>query len=316
MVEEAGTFAEVTEEKRRSPVADIFIRMLRQKPLGTLGGIIVIILLFTGILSEQLAPYGFNEINLAHRLEAPSPQFVLGTDNLGRDMLSRIIYGARISVIVGLCASLIAIVLGTLIGTLSGFWGGKVDIVLQRFVDAWMCFPALFIILTVMALLGSGMVQVIFILGILNGIRSSRVMRGAVIGIKENVYIEAARSIGCPTVRMLARHVLPNIMAPIIVTFTVSVGSMILAEASISFLGYGIPPPQPSWGGMLSGSGRQFMLQAPWMAIWPGVALSVVVYGMNMFGDAVRDLLDPRLRGGLGRYGGTGKRGKKKAKKE
>ena len=154
-----------------------------------------------------------------------------------------------------------------------------------------------------MSLLGPGLVQVIIVLGIARGIRSTRVVRSAVIGIRANVYVEAARAIGAPTKRILTKHILPNIMAPIIIVFSLSLGNMILYEAMLSFLGFGVPPPQPSWGGMLSGSGRQYMLLAPWMALWPGAALAVVVYGVNMFGDAVRDLLDPRLRGGLGRYG-------------
>jgi peptide/nickel transport system permease protein len=154
-----------------------------------------------------------------------------------------------------------------------------------------------------MSILGPGLLQVVAVLGVLFGIGNSRVVRGAVIGIKENMYVEAARAIGCPSRKILTMHILPNIMAPIIILFTIGIGGVILTEASLSFLGFGIPPPQPSWGGMLSGQGREYMLQAPWMALWPGLALSIVVYGINMLGDAMRDLLDPRLRGGVGRYG-------------
>jgi peptide/nickel transport system permease protein len=186
----------------------------------------------------------------------------------------------------------------------SGFLGGKTDLIIQRFVDAWVCFPALFIMLTFMALVGSGVLQIIIVLGVLGGIGSSRLKRSAVLAIKSNLYVEAAKSIGAPTWSILFKHILPNIMPPIIITFTMGMGGAILAEASLSFLGYGIPPPYPSWGGMLSGPSRRYMVDAPWMAIWPGVALSIVVYGANMFGDALRDLLDPRLRGGLGRYTG------------
>jgi len=195
--------------------------------------------------------------------------------------------------------------MATLIGLISGFSGGKTDMGIQRFVDAFMCFPALFIYLTVMAVLGQGLIQVIVVLGIVRGIHQSRVLRGAVIGIKENVYVEAARAVGASKIRILYKHILPNIMAPVITIFAVSCGYSILGEATLSFLGYGIPPPTPSWGGMLSGSGRRYMQQAPWLALWPGVALVTVVYGLNMLGDAIRDLLDPRLRGGLGRYGGV-----------
>jgi peptide/nickel transport system permease protein len=175
--------------------------------------------------------------------------------------------------------------------------------VVQRIVDAWMCFPGLILLIVMVSLVGPGLLQVIVVLGLQYGIAGSRVVRGAVFGIKGNVYIEAASAIGCTTRRTLLRHILPNVMAPIIILFTTRMPAIILGEASLSFLGLGIPPPDPSWGGMLSGSGRTYMLLNPYMALWPGLALSIVVYGINMFGDALRDLLDPRLRGGLGRYG-------------
>ena len=295
----------VEEPKRRSFLVNLVIRLVKEKPLATAGGVIVLILLFTGIFADFLAPYGMNESHLKDALSPPSANYILGTDNLGRDLLSRIIHGARISMYVGLGAASLAVLVATIIGLLSSFYGGKFDIVLQRFVDSWMCFPPIFIILTVMALLGPGLIQVILVLGVQSGIRQSRVVRSAVIGIKGNTYVEAARTIGCPTSRILIRHILPNIMAPIIIIFTISMGAMILTEATISFLGFGIPPPQPSWGGMLSGTGRNYMLMAPWLAIWPGLALAIVIYGINMLGDGVRDILDPRLRGGVGRYGGV-----------
>jgi len=290
------------EPQRRSFLADLFIRLVREKPLGTIGGVIVLILLLTGIFADFLAPYGFNESLGVYRAP-PSPEYVLGTDNLGRDLLSRVIYGARISVIVGLSASALSLIVSTIIGMLCGYIGGKFDLTVQRFVDAWMCFPALVILIVIVSLVGAGIWQIIIVLGLQYGIAGSRVVRGAVIGIKENVYVEASRAIGAPTGRILMRHILPNIMAPLIILFTTRMPAIILAEAGLSFLGYGIPPPTPSWGGMLSGPGRANMLIAPWMAIWPGLALSVVVYGINMFGDGLRDLLDPRLRGGVGRYG-------------
>jgi len=307
------TFLEVSEErKRRSAVADFFRRLVKEKPLGTVGGIIVLLLLLTGVFADLLAPYGVNEIHLKDSLSSPSNQYVLGTDNLGRDMLSRVIFGARISMIVGIAATMISVLVSAVIGILCGFIGGKFDIIVQRFVDAWMCIPGLVLLIIVVTIVGPGMWQVIVLLGLLYGIGGSRIVRGAVIGIRENVYVSAAVSIGCPMIRILTRHVLPNIMAPIIILFTTRMPSVILVEASLSFLGFGIPPPEPSWGGMLSGSGRQFMLLAPWMALWPGLALAIVVYGVNMFGDAVRDLLDPRLRGGVGRYSGAPKKLTKK----
>ncbi len=300
-----ATTIQATEiRKRRHPVVDFFIRMIKEKPLGTIGLIIVIVLLLVGIFAEVLAPYGYNEIILADRLDGPTIKHLLGCDNLGRDLLSRIIFGARISMIVALAGSSISTTVGFMVGAISGFLGGKYDMVVQRFVDAWMCFPGLVLYLIVMSILGPGLLQVILVLGVSMGLGGgSRVTRSAVIRIKEDVYFEAAKAIGVPTSRILIRHVLPNVLPIMIIGFSTGLGGFILAEASLSFLGFGIPPPVPSWGGMLSGTGRQYMLQAPWMALWPGLALAVVVYGVNMLGDAVRDLFDPRLRGGLGRYG-------------
>ncbi len=291
------------EPRKHSLLVDLSIRLVREKPLGTFGAVIVLVMLFAGIFADFLAPYGMYDINPYDRLSAPSAQYILGTDSVGRDLFSRIIFGARISLIVGLAASAINVLVALAIGLPSGFLGGKFDLIMQRIVDAFMCFPWLFFTLTVMAIMGAGLLNVIIVLGVLYGIWSSRVIRSAVMGIKENTYVEAAKATGATTARILIRNILPNIMAPIIILFSISVGGMILAEASMSFLGFGIPPPEPSWGGMLSGPGRQFMLRAPWLAIWPGLALTLSVFGINMLGDAVRDILDPRLRGRLGRYG-------------
>jgi len=292
--------------RRRGPLLDFFVRLVREKPMGTFGAIIVLGLLVTGVSADLLAPYGFNQIHLMDTLQPPSSKYVLGTDQLGRDMLSRVIYGARISMLVGLGAAALDVVVAVLIGMFSGYLGGKVDLFLQRFVDATIVFPHLFFYLAVMAIIGPGLLQVIFVLGILRGIGSSRIIRSAVMGIKQNMYVDSARALGAGTRRILLRHVLPNVAAPTIIVFTVAMGQVIIAEASLSFLGFGIPPPTPSWGGMLSAESRDYMMDAPWMAIWPGLALSLVIYGINMFGDAVRDLIDPRLRGGVGGLGGHG----------
>jgi peptide/nickel transport system permease protein len=289
--------------KRRSLMADIFFRMVKEKPLGTVGLVIFVLLLFTGIFADFIAPYGMNEGSVDF-IKPPSARYWLGTDNLGRDLLSRVIYGARISMIVGLAGASLSLTISIMIGMLAGFVGGRFDMVVQRFVDAWMCFPGLVILIAILSLTGPGMLQVIVVLSLGYGISGSRVVRSAVMGVKENIYVDAAKAIGAPTGWLLIRHILPNIMAPLIVLFTVRMPFIILDEASLSFLGFGIPPPTPSWGGMLSGAGRSYMFLAPWLAIWPGLALTIVVYGINMFGDALRDLLDPRLRGGLGRYGG------------
>ena len=298
----AGT-ATVTDKKRRSVFRVFFKRLVKENPLGLIGGIITLALLFVAIFAGWLAPYGMNESNLDQLIKPPSAQYPMGTDNLGRDILSRIIYGARISVIVGLAASTIATVLSLFIGMVSGYIGGRFDMIVQRVVDSVMCVPQLILMMVLITILGPGMVQIIIALGLMWGIVGSRILRSAVITIKENTYVEAARAQGGSVARVILRHILPNILAPTIILFSTRVPNVILTEASLSFLGFGIPPPTPSWGSMLSGDGRRYMLQAPWMAIWPGLALSVVVFGVNMFGDAVRDLLDPRLRGGVGRFG-------------
>jgi peptide/nickel transport system permease protein len=291
------------ERKRHSGLVDFFIRMVKEKPMGTAGGIITLLLIIVAIFAPLLAPYGFNELHPQSALLPPSVHFWLGTDNLGRDMLSRVIFGARISVVVGLSASIIATLVETTLGLFSGYLGGKFDLITQRFVDAVMCFPGLILMMVIISIVGTGMLQVILVLGITWGIGGSRLIRGATMSLKENMYVQSAIALGSPTKTILTRHILPNIMAPIIIQFSVRVPAIILTEAGLSFLGYGIPPPAPSWGSMLSGSARTYMYLAPWMAIWPGLALSIVVWGVNMFGDGVRDILDPRLRGGIGRYG-------------
>lgn len=290
-------------EKKRSAFGDFFVRLWKEKPLGLAGGVIVLLLFFVGIFADWLAPYGVNEIHLKDALQPSSGTYWLGTDQLGRDLLSRIIYGARTSMIVGVSVSFIAGVISAAIGILSGYIGGKFDLVVQRFVDAWMAFPMLVILLTMMSILGSGMLQIIIVLSFTFSIGGSRVLRSLVGSLKQEAYIEAAKAIGASRTRIILRHILSNVVPLIIVGFSMRMSAIILTEASLSFLGFGIPPPEPSWGGMLSGAGREYMLAAPWMGLWPGVALSIVVYGVNMFGDAARDLLDPRMRGGLGRFG-------------
>lgn len=293
------------EGARRNPWLGFLIRLFREKPLGTVGAVIVLILLITGIFADLLAPYGFNQSDLYARLAGPSATHLLGTDQLGRDLLSRIIYGARISMIIGLCATTLNVTVGTIIGIVSGYIGGWFDLIVQRLVDAVSCIPALVLYLTVMAVIGPGIINLILIMGISGGIQSSRMKRSAVIAVKQNVFVDASRAMGTQTWRIMTKHILPNIFMILIVSFSTGIGGVILQEATLSFLGFGVPPPYPSWGGMLSGAGRQYMIQAPWMMIWPGVALALVVYGANMLGDAVRDLTDPRLRGGLGRYSTT-----------
>jgi peptide/nickel transport system permease protein len=276
-------------------------RFCARKPLGALGLLIVLGLLVLAAGADLIAPHAYDETMSGARMRPPSPAFWMGTDNLGRDVMSRVIYGARVSVTVGFGAVLLGTALAALIGVTSGYFAGRYDVVVQRVVDAWQSFPFLVIILSLMAVLGPGILNVILALGVVGAAGASRVIRGATLGVVQTAYVEAARALGCGHLRIIARHVLPNVSATIIVLATIGLGGAILAESALSFLGFGVPPPYPSWGAMLSGSGRSYMYQAPWMALWPGVAISVAVYGFNMLGDALRDVLDPRLRGGSGR---------------
>ena len=303
VAEPAGGTAAAGPAAARAGLRKFFARLVREQPLGTAGGIVILLLVLVSIFADSLAPYRYEEIHLRDRLQAPTAAYLLGTDHVGRDLLSRLIHGARLSLTVGLAATVLTVVVAVLIGGTTGFIGGRLDLVTQRFVDAWMAFPGLLLLLTIMSIAGRGMLQIIVVLGVSGGIPASRVVRGAVLGVKENAYFQAAQAIGSSRRRSLLRHVLPNIAAPIIIIFSINVGGVIMSEAALSFLGFGLPPDIPSWGGMLSREGRQYMEIAPHLALWPGLCLTVVVYSLNMFGDAVRDLLDPRLRGRLGRYG-------------
>jgi len=289
--------------KPRSRFIAFLIKLVKEKPAGAVFGVMVLLLLFVGIFADQLAPHDPNALNLIKRLNPPSAEFWLGNDHLGRDLLSRLILGAQISVIIGMAATTLSIVMSVLIGVPSGYFGGWLDMAVQRFVDAWMAIPGLIILIIVMSLVGPGMLQIIVILGTYSGIQNSRVIRSAVIGIKENTYILAAVAIGCKPSRILLNHILVNIVPPIIIVFSTTIGWVILAEAFLSFLGFGLPPDIPSWGGMLSNEGRRYMERSPGLAFWPGFFLALVVFCLNMFGDTLRDLLDPRLKGGQGSYG-------------
>jgi peptide/nickel transport system permease protein len=282
----------------RSRFLEVWVRLVREKPLGLLGAFIVFGLLFVALFADVIAPYGYAQTSLLHRFKGASTEHWLGTDQLGRDLLSRIIYGTRVSLTVSLGAAALGTLLATLIGVTSAFFGGRYDLGVQRFVDAWEAFPGLLLLLTIMSLLGPGLFNVTVVLGVSFGIQNSRIIRGAALSVKENAYIEAAQAFGGSSLRIMLCHILPNVAAIVIVVATIGLGNLILIEASLSFLGFGVPPPHPTWGGMLSLQGLSYMYQAPWLAIWPGVALSAAVFGFNMFGDALRDLLDPRLRGG------------------
>ncbi|HZQ37323.1 MAG TPA: ABC transporter permease [Dehalococcoidia bacterium] len=290
------------------------LRFLRTKPLGTVGAVIIVAIIILAVFAPVFAPYGFDHRVLKDKLLTPSLKHPMGTDLLGRDVLSRIIYGARVSAFVGFGSVLISTIFATLIGTVSGYFGGKVDTIVQRLVDILLAFPAFILLLAIVAAFGTptsaihlGPIsfdpaqqragQVVFAIGLLFIAPASRVIRGAALAVRNNLYVEGARTVGASDLRILLRYVLPNVAPTIIVYATLQLGYAILAEATLAFLAFGIPDPVPSWGLMLSGLARARIRQDPWLAFWPGLAISLAVFGFNMLGDALRDVLDPRLRG-------------------
>jgi peptide/nickel transport system permease protein len=275
----------------------LVLTFARRKPLGAIGGAIVLALLIMAVFAGQIAPHSYDQSIRGARMKPPSSHFWMGTDNLSRDVWSRVVYGARISVTVGFATVALATLMATAIGVSSAYLGGAYDIVVQRVVDAWMSFPALVVVLSLIAALGPGLPNLILALSILGAASASRVIRGATLSVIANPYVEGARAIGAGHLRIVLLHVLPNVTGTILILATIGLGTVILAESALSFLGFGIPPPYPSWGAMLSGSGRSFMYYAPWMALFPCAAISLAVFGFNMLGDALRDVLDPRLRG-------------------
>lgn len=271
--------------------------LVTRKYLGTFGATVLIAMILAAVLADVIAPYDPVAQHLPDKLKAPSAQYILGTDQFGRDLLSRLIYGARTSLYVGIGVVLLGTGAATILGIISGYFGGKLDIIFQRFVDAVQSIPSLVLLLTIVAVIGPGILNIIMALAFRQSISESRIVRSAVLGIKENQYMDAARAVGASSPRILLFYVFPNVTAPIIVLASLTLGQAILAEATLSFLGFGVPPPHATWGSLLSDEGRRFMIAAPWMAIFPGLALSLAVFGINMFGDGLRDVLDPRLRG-------------------
>ncbi len=265
-----------------------------RNPIGLAGALMILITVCLAVFAPAIAPY--DPASQAHRrLQAPSGRNLMGTDELGRDTFSRIIWGARVSLQVGALAVLIALVIGVSIGLAAGFYGGRLDDWLMRGVDIMFAFPSLVLAIVIAGLLGPSRTNAMIAIGIVYAPAFARVVRGSTLAVMSEPYIEAARVLGARDLRMIARHVLPNIMAPLIVMTTVYLSTAILSEAALSFLGLGTQPPEPSWGGMLNAA-RTYMELSPWMAIFPGAAIMFVVLGFNFLGDGLRDILDPRLR--------------------
>jgi peptide/nickel transport system permease protein len=291
------TIEQKLQARRRNAWLGVLVRLFKTKPLGAFGFVIVALLLLVAIFANLIAPYNYREQNLSEALQSPGAKHLLGTDQLGRDLFSRIVIGAQVSMLVAFACVFAFLIIAIVFGMGTGYFGGYLDMIVQRFVDGWMVIPTLLILLAMVSVIGQGLWQMIAVLSIDRGISTCRVLRGEALSLKESNYVEAARAVGASHARIFLIHMLPNAFATIIVMATISLGAFILAEAALSFLGYGIPPPFPTWGSMLSGSGLSYMQRAPWLAIWPGVALTLAVWAFNVMGDAMRDLLDPRLRG-------------------
>ncbi|HEX2480884.1 MAG TPA: ABC transporter permease [Methylomirabilota bacterium] len=273
------------------------VRFCRRKPLGAAGGFIMAAIVVTALFANLLATNDPIATEAASTLAAPGPAHWLGTDHLGRDIYSRIVHGARVSLIVGVSSTLVGSVLGGVIGLLSGYVGGKTDLLVQRCLDILQGLPLLVLALVMSASLGPSIENVIVAISIPIIPRSARIVRSSVLSIREMQYVEAARALGLRHLRIAFRHVLPNTVGPFIVLCTAQLGSAILVEAALSFLGLGVPEPYPSWGRMLSVSAAEYAQKAPHLVLFPGLAISLAVFGSNLLGDALRDTLDPRLRG-------------------
>jgi peptide/nickel transport system permease protein len=283
--------------QRKSSILSGLVRFARRNPLGAAGAIVIFVLVVSAVFAPVVAPYDPYYPDPINRLAAPSSQHLFGTDDIGRDVFSRVIYGGRVSLQVGLLTVLLGTVVGAAIGLISAYWSGWTDTVVQRLLDSLQSIPGLLLALVVASVIGAGTINTIFPIALILIPINARVVRSAVLSVREHAYIEAATVLGCSHRRIMARHILPNVVAPILILASIYIGNAIIVEASLSFLGLGTAPPTPSWGSMLSGQGRTYMEQAPWLAIFPGLAITVTVLSFNLLGDALRDTWDPRLRG-------------------
>jgi len=274
---------------------DIFIRLARENKLALISFIIILLFVLAAILAPVLTPYRFDEMDLANRLKAPSAEHLLGTDEGGRDVLTRMLYGSRVSLLVGVVPTLLSMLLGTVLGILAGYLGGWIDALLMRLADIMLAFPTMLLAMVIMYTLGDGLINIFLALTLVNWASVSRIVRAETLRLRESEYVEAARSIGVGSLRIMLRHILPNCIPSLIVLFTLNIPSAILAESSLSFLGLGIQAPDASWGLMVN-NGRQFLYTAPWISLAPSAAIMVIVLAFNFLGDGLRDVLDPHLK--------------------
>jgi peptide/nickel transport system permease protein len=298
-----ATHVEATQVSATAPLAprltllEEILKFIRTKPLGAAGGFIIVGLLVVAALADTLAPYDAYQADYAQQFARPSVEHWFGTDEFGRDLLSRIMYGARIALFVGFAASFIGCTIGGLLGVTSAYVGGRLDLLLERLMDILLAFPQLILALAIASILGPAVQNVVIAISIPIIPRAARVVRATALSVKENVYVEAVSALGAPQARIVLRHIVPNVLAPYIILLTAQLGGAILAEAALSYLGLGAAEPTPSWGLMLSGSALSYAEKAPWIPIFPGIAISLGVFGFNLFGDSLRDALDPKLRG-------------------
>ncbi len=282
----------------RRTTGELVVRFIRTKPVGAGGALIILAMLSVAVLANALAPYDPYQGDYSLQFARPSAEHWLGTDEFGRDVLTRVMFGARIALFVGFGASFAGCSLGALLGVTSAYYGGRVDLFLERLVDILLAFPQLILALAVASVLGPAVHNVLVAVAIPIIPRAARVVRSAALSVKENQYVEAVHALGAARRRVVLRHIIPNVMAPYIIILTAQLGTAILAEAALSYLGLGTAEPTPSWGLMLSGSAASYAEKAPWIAVFPGLAISLGVFGFNLFGDSLRDALDPKLRRG------------------
>ena len=282
-------------ERPRSWRAGV-IGFCRRQPLGTVGLAVVLVMAVAGLSAEWIAPYSPTSNDFAAMTEPPSWAHLMGTDQFGRDLFSRIVFGARTALIVGFCCAIVGGVAGLVLGVASAYFGGRIDLVLQRVLDVVMAFPLIIMALAVIAIFGSGVFNVIVAITIPLIPRCARVVRSSALAIREVPYVDAARALGFGHTRIILAHMVPNVMGPFLVIITAFVGQAILAEAALSYLGLGVQEPVPAWGLMLQGGAEEYATTAPWIAVFPGLAIMLTVFGINLFGDSLRDVLDPKMR--------------------
>lgn len=285
---------QVSKKKKRGLLADVFFR-LRKSPLAMFGLAVILLLIFVALFADMLAPYSYSKQNLSHMFETPSQQHLLGTDEFGRDILSRLIFGARISLQVGFIAVGIALIVGGMLGAMAGYYGGWIDNGIMRVMDVLLSIPQTLLAIAIAAALGPGLFNLMIAVGISAVPNYARIVRSSVLSIREMEFIEAARAVGSSDLRIILKHIIPNSMAPIIVQSTLGVASAILNAAGLSFIGLGIQPPYPEWGAMLSG-GRQYIRDYPHLTLYPGLAIMFTILALNFLGDGLRDALDPKLK--------------------